>query len=105
MTAEFYREYLREDAEMTHRKKELLYVTNPNKFRTCEFLVKVRGRARAPVFVCMCSCVCSLCGCLRAWQFLSTSCVVRHAGRARLNPRRQGRLPPPRARRAVVVWM
>jgi hypothetical protein len=27
---------------MTHRKRELLYVMNPNKFRTCEFLVQVR---------------------------------------------------------------
>ncbi|KAG5180679.1 P-loop containing nucleoside triphosphate hydrolase protein [Tribonema minus] len=38
MTAEFYREYLNES--INHRKKELLYVTNPNKFRTCEFLVQ-----------------------------------------------------------------
>ena len=34
MSAEFYREYLKETAEgMTHRKRELLYVMNPNKFR------------------------------------------------------------------------
>jgi DNA excision repair protein ERCC-3 len=43
MTAEFYREYLREGGGMTHRKRELLYVMNPNKFRTCEFLVQVRS--------------------------------------------------------------
>jgi DNA excision repair protein ERCC-3 len=35
MTAEFYREYLRTD---DFRKRRLLYVMNPSKFRTCEAL-------------------------------------------------------------------
>ena len=36
MTAEFYAEYLR----TPRRRRKLLYVMNPNKFRTCEYLVK-----------------------------------------------------------------
>nr|CDS33055.1 rad25:xp B DNA repair helicase [Hymenolepis microstoma] len=36
MTAEFYKEYL----GMKGRKRELLAVMNPNKFRACEFLIK-----------------------------------------------------------------
>jgi len=36
MTANFYSAYLNE----TQRKQRLLYVMNPNKFRTCEFLIR-----------------------------------------------------------------
>lgn len=36
MTAEFYSEYLKEES----RRKQLLYVMNPNKFRACEYLIK-----------------------------------------------------------------
>ncbi|KAL9655405.1 hypothetical protein ABK040_011246 [Willaertia magna] len=36
MTAEFYSEYLTANA----KKKTLLYVMNPNKFRACEFLIR-----------------------------------------------------------------
>lgn len=35
MTAEFYREYLRE----TTRKRKLLFVMNPNKFQACQYLI------------------------------------------------------------------
>ena len=38
MSAEFYREYLRASSA---RLKRLLYVMNPNKFRACEYLVKL----------------------------------------------------------------
>ena len=37
MTAEFYREYLR---EKNARKRALLYVANPNKFSSAEFLIR-----------------------------------------------------------------
>ena len=36
MTGEFYAEYLR----TPRRRRKLLYVMNPNKFRTCEYLVR-----------------------------------------------------------------
>ncbi len=36
MTAEFYKAYLNE----TPRRQRMLYVTNPNKFRTCEYLIR-----------------------------------------------------------------
>ena len=53
MTAEFYREYLR--SSPAH--KRLLYAMNPNKFRSCEYLVrfheargdKARARRRIPL--------------------------------------------------------
>lgn len=35
MTAEFYREYLRENS----RRRKLLYVMNPRKFQACQFLI------------------------------------------------------------------
>jgi len=38
MTAEFYREYLKNAG--SKRRQELLYILNPRKFRACEFLVK-----------------------------------------------------------------
>ena len=38
MTAEFYREYVKQG--MTRRRQELLYILNPRKFRCCEYLVK-----------------------------------------------------------------
>ncbi|CAN0413747.1 unnamed protein product [Phaeothamnion confervicola] len=38
MTAEFFAEYLSE--AHTARRRELLYVMNPTKFRTCEFLMR-----------------------------------------------------------------
>ena len=40
MTAEFYAEYLRSSA----RKRKLLYVMNPNKFRACQFLMQFHER-------------------------------------------------------------
>ncbi|CAM9418784.1 unnamed protein product [Chrysoparadoxa australica] len=44
MTAEFMREYLNDAATggspVTNRQRELLYILNPNKFRTAEFLVQ-----------------------------------------------------------------
>lgn len=36
MTPEFYREYLREQS----RKRMLLYCMNPNKFQSCQFLIR-----------------------------------------------------------------
>lgn len=36
MTPEFYHEYLKASA----RKRKLLYVMNPNKFRACQFLMR-----------------------------------------------------------------
>ncbi|XP_028403832.1 general transcription and DNA repair factor IIH helicase subunit XPB-like [Dendronephthya gigantea] len=47
MTPEFYREYL----NMRSRKRKLLYVMNPNKYRTCEFLVKYHERRNDKVIV------------------------------------------------------
>ncbi|CAN0081955.1 unnamed protein product [Ascophyllum nodosum] len=38
MTAEFYSEYLKPGVDS--RQKQLLYIMNPNKFRTCEYLVR-----------------------------------------------------------------
>ncbi|CAM9128903.1 unnamed protein product [Sphacelaria rigidula] len=38
MTAEFYAEYLK--PSVTLRQKQLLYIMNPNKFRTCEYLMR-----------------------------------------------------------------
>jgi DNA excision repair protein ERCC-3 len=39
MTAEFYREYLKKEHSM--RRRQLLYILNPVKFRVCEHLVHV----------------------------------------------------------------
>lgn len=36
MTPEFYHEYLKEQS----RKRMLLYCMNPNKFQSCQFLIK-----------------------------------------------------------------
>ncbi|CAB3984583.1 TFIIH basal transcription factor complex helicase XPB subunit-like, partial [Paramuricea clavata] len=47
MTPEFYREYL----NIRSRKRKLLYVMNPNKYRTCEFLVKYHERRNDKVIV------------------------------------------------------
>ncbi|XP_046850585.1 general transcription and DNA repair factor IIH helicase subunit XPB-like isoform X2 [Xenia sp. Carnegie-2017] len=47
MTPEFYREYL----NIKSRKRKLLYVMNPNKYRTCEFLVKYHERRNDKVIV------------------------------------------------------
>lgn len=38
MTAEYYREYLRENIKL--RISKLIYILNPNKFRVCEYLVR-----------------------------------------------------------------
>ena len=48
MTAEFYREYLRASSA---RLRRLLYVMNPNKFRACEFLVKLHEERGDKVIV------------------------------------------------------
>ena len=40
MTAEFYQEYLRENA----RKRMLLYIMNPTKFQACQFLIQYHER-------------------------------------------------------------
>jgi len=47
MTPEFYREYL----NITTRKRKLLYVMNPNKFRSCEFLIRYHERRNDKVIV------------------------------------------------------
>ncbi|XP_002732918.2 general transcription and DNA repair factor IIH helicase/translocase subunit XPB-like [Saccoglossus kowalevskii] len=47
MTPEFYREYL----HIQSRKRILLYVMNPNKFRACEFLVKYHEQRNDKVIV------------------------------------------------------
>lgn len=43
MTKEFYREYLKKE---NSRKKQGLYVMNPNKFRACEFLIRFHEEQR-----------------------------------------------------------
>lgn len=47
MTPEFYSEYLR----MRSRKRKLLYVMNPIKFRTCQFLMKYHERRNDKVII------------------------------------------------------
>ncbi|XP_071811809.1 general transcription and DNA repair factor IIH helicase/translocase subunit XPB-like [Apostichopus japonicus] len=47
MTPEFYREYL----NLTSRKRMLLYVMNPNKFRACQFLVRFHEQRNDKVIV------------------------------------------------------
>ncbi|XP_068670729.1 general transcription and DNA repair factor IIH helicase/translocase subunit XPB-like isoform X2 [Montipora foliosa] len=47
MTPEFYREYL----NIRTRKRKLLYVMNPNKFRSCEFLIRYHERRNDKVIV------------------------------------------------------
>ncbi|XP_071942531.1 general transcription and DNA repair factor IIH helicase/translocase subunit XPB-like isoform X2 [Antedon mediterranea] len=47
MTPEFYREYL----GMRTRKRLLVYVMNPNKFRACQFLVKFHEQRNDKVIV------------------------------------------------------
>ena len=47
MTAEFYREYL---ATRT-RKKSLLYNMNPNKFRICQYLIKLHSARNDKIIV------------------------------------------------------
>jgi len=43
MTKEFYAEYLKKE---NSRKKQALYVMNPNKFRACEFLIRFHEQQR-----------------------------------------------------------
>lgn len=43
MTKEFFSEYLKKD---NHRKRQGLYVMNPNKFRACEFLLRFHEQQR-----------------------------------------------------------
>ncbi|XP_070565802.1 general transcription and DNA repair factor IIH helicase/translocase subunit XPB-like [Ptychodera flava] len=47
MTPEFYREYL----AIKTKKRNLLYVMNPNKFRACQFLVKYHEQRNDKVIV------------------------------------------------------
>ncbi len=47
MTADFYREYLRE----TSRKKRLLWVMNPTKFQACQFLIDYHERRGDKIIV------------------------------------------------------
>lgn len=47
MTPEFYKEYL----GTRTRKQLLLYVTNPNKFRACEYLIKYHERRNDKIIV------------------------------------------------------
>ena len=47
MTPEFYREYL----SIKSRKRMLLYVMNPNKFRACQFLVRFHERRNDKIVV------------------------------------------------------
>ncbi|XP_033126893.1 general transcription and DNA repair factor IIH helicase subunit XPB-like isoform X2 [Anneissia japonica] len=47
MTPEFYREYL----SIRNRKRLLVYVMNPNKFRACQFLVKFHEQRNDKVIV------------------------------------------------------
>ncbi|KAH7653075.1 DNA helicase protein [Dioscorea alata] len=43
MTKEFFAEYLKKE---NSKKKQALYVMNPNKFRACEFLIRVHEQQR-----------------------------------------------------------
>lgn len=47
MTPEFYREYL----VIQSRKRILLYVMNPNKFRACQYLIKFHERRNDKIVV------------------------------------------------------
>lgn len=47
MTAEFYAEYLKASS----RKRRLLYVMNPNKFRACQFLIQYHERRGDKIIV------------------------------------------------------
>ncbi|ESO06330.1 hypothetical protein HELRODRAFT_155693 [Helobdella robusta] len=47
MTAEFYKEYLNSSA----KRGMLLYVTNPNKFLTCEYLIRYHERRNDKIIV------------------------------------------------------
>jgi len=47
MSPEFYREYL----DLSSRKRNLLYVMNPNKFRACEFLIRYHERRNDKIIV------------------------------------------------------
>eukprot|EP00903_Cladosiphon_okamuranus_P009613 g9151.t1 len=49
MTAEFYSEYLKPG--VTARQKQLLYIMNPNKFRTCEYLVRTHMERNDKVII------------------------------------------------------
>ena len=40
MTAEFYSEYLKAVDTHHHKRGQLLYALNPNKFRACEYLMR-----------------------------------------------------------------
>ncbi|XP_009779256.1 general transcription and DNA repair factor IIH helicase/translocase subunit XPB1-like [Nicotiana tabacum] len=44
MTKEFFAEYLKQENQ---RKRQALYVMNPNKFRACEFLIRFHEQQRA----------------------------------------------------------
>ncbi|XP_059289848.1 general transcription and DNA repair factor IIH helicase subunit XPB1-like [Lycium ferocissimum] len=44
MTKEFFAEYLKQENQ---RKRQALYVMNPNKFRACEFLIRYHEQQRA----------------------------------------------------------
>ena len=43
MTKEFFAEYLKKE---NSKKKQALYVMNPNKFRACEFLIRFHEQQR-----------------------------------------------------------
>ncbi|KAB2097325.1 hypothetical protein ERO13_A01G154260v2 [Gossypium hirsutum] len=43
MTKEFFAEYFKKE---NSKKKQALYVMNPNKFRACEFLIRLHERER-----------------------------------------------------------
>ena len=43
MTKEFFSEYLKKE---NSKKKQALYVMNPNKFRACEFLIRFHEQQR-----------------------------------------------------------
>lgn len=47
MTAEFYKEYLRQ----SHAKQRKLWVCNPNKLRVCEFLIRFHEARNDKVIV------------------------------------------------------
>ncbi|AAS53651.1 AFR280Wp [Eremothecium gossypii ATCC 10895] len=47
MTAEFYQEYLRENA----RKRMLLYIMNPTKFQACQFLIQYHEKRGDKIIV------------------------------------------------------
>ena len=47
MTAEFYAEYIKASS----RKRRLLYVMNPNKFRACQFLIQYHEKRGDKIIV------------------------------------------------------